>query len=220
MGSKIHSIHRVGTAYYAVPTDPAGRIHCRGTACRAPAGASAAQVSMEYIIIFVVILAAILTVGIIDKSRGSFGQYLTKASAVMTTVHDGDPTPASLGRAKAGGGEVAVGPGLSDAGDGSQYGEGDAERAKQDALAKKQKARDDLQAQYEQAKRKLERFKDEYAQAKKTYDLLKAALDWFGVWPEFKYTPWAKEPQQKIDIYESLVEALAAALTEMSEVPF
>jgi len=82
--------HCVGTGLKPVPTgEPAADFV--GTAqCAVPTVASAGQVTLEYAIIFAVMLAAIFATGIIDKSRNSFKLYLTKASDSMTVIKSAD----------------------------------------------------------------------------------------------------------------------------------
>lgn len=45
-----------------------------------------AQSVVEYVLIMCVVLAAILSVGFVDKMRGAFGKYFTKAAETITII--------------------------------------------------------------------------------------------------------------------------------------
>lgn len=165
--------------------------------------AQRAQVSMEYAIIFAVMLAAIFATGVIDKSRNTFKLYLTKANDSMTVIRSGAEV-AAAGRGKAGGGEVAVGTEAPEAEKipehSTQAGGGSSEMAEAVQTAADIKA-------------KGESLKKTYDDKKERYDNIRDHI-LFGkyIMPEYDKTRDGKLLKIQVEAYKEATDASAPIL--------
>jgi len=165
------------------------------------------QVSMEYAIIFSVILAAIFATRIIDKTRDSFKAYFAKASSSMTVVSKG--TEAGVGgRESAGGGVVAAGQETpeADAKDIQQPDQGQSGENSSQAMAVAVKTAADIQD-------KLTSLKETYANNEEHYEKIRKLVP-FGVYimPKYEDTRDGKLQQMQIGAYEQAAAASAPIL--------